>query len=156
MRVISISEKRLYPLTQMGVTIDDLTPGGVGNTNLHFVVMSDEQFSAMQQLLGDSVPDIEDITPKMLSKEPNEASGFLYCKGGKIPNGTKIRAYYLSQEYEAEVRGGKIRLGLKSFDNPSSAARSITRSQVNGWDFWEYLETETETWHSLDKLRHRS
>ena len=153
MHVISINETNLNPLIQMGVTLDDLTPRGLGSTGFHLVVVSDEQYSAMQQIYGNTMQGIEDITPKGLTGEQIKPSGFLFCKGGKIPNGIKLRTNYLSQYYYAEVRNGKIWIEQKSFTNPSSAARTITKNQVNGWDFWEYQDKESGKWQTLSKLR---
>lgn len=153
MHIISISESKLNPLIHIGVLVDDLTPAGLGDTGYHLIVLSDDQFRAMEQLFGSSQVDIEDVTPRAIRDSQISSSGYLYCKGGKIPNGIKLRANYLSQMHHAEVRNSKILLEQKSYDNPSAAARSITKSQVNGWDFWEYLDVETGDWHSLKQLR---
>ena len=153
MRIISINETSLSPLIQMGASINDLTPEGLGDTGFHLVVLSDEQYSAMQQLYGKSMRGIEDITPKGVKSGQQTTSGFLFCKGGKIPNGIKLRASYLSRYHQADVRNGKIWIEQKSFNNPSSAARSITKSQVNGWDFWGYQDKATGKWQTLSRLR---
>lgn len=114
--------------------------------------MSDEQFEAFQKLLGDKAA-YQDITPKSLIQVAAPSSGFMYCRGGQIPNGTKLRATYLSRDYQAEVKGGRFWFEGKAFDSPSNAARAITKTAVNGWKFWEYWDEANERWISLVSLR---
>ena len=152
MRLICVQRDKLQPLGQFGANIDDLTPKGLWDTAYHIVSMSDEQFEALRKLLGDRST-YQDITPRSLTQLPSAGSGFLYCRGGKIPNGLKLRATHLSRSYEAEVRGGKVWLESKAHDSPSTAARVITKTAVNGWKFWEYLDDERGCWFPLLRLR---
>ena len=146
--------KSLPPLLQVGAAIEDLTPQGLWDSDYHIVSMSDEQFAALQQILGEASAqqDYEDITPTIASK-PTASSGYLYCRGGRIPNDTRFRAKHLSRMYEAEVRGGKVWLNQKAYDSPSKAARAITKTQVNGWKWWEYYDEQANKWRSLSYLR---
>lgn len=152
MRLICVQRDKLRPLVQFGAHIDDLTPKGLWHTTYHVVSMSDEQFDALQKLLGDKSA-YQDITPKSLAQLASADSGFLYCRGGRVPNGLKLRATHLSRSYEAEVTGGKVWLDSKAYDSPSNAARAITKTAVNGWKFWEYLDERGGRWLPLLKLR---
>jgi len=53
------------------------------------------------------------------------------------------------------VRGGKVWFNQKAYDSPSKAARAITKSQANGWKFWEYYDNESGRWRSLSHLREK-
>ncbi len=154
MRIICLPENKLAPLLQMGAAIEDLTPRGLWNTPYHLVSMSDEQFEALQEIYGEVAErEMEDVTPAMVRRPLTETSGFLYCRGGRIPNGTRLRAHYLARDYEAEVRGGKVWFNQKAYDSPSKAARAITKSQANGWKFWDYYDEESGRWRNLSHLR---
>ena len=156
MKIICLHENRLTPLLQMGAAIEDLTPLGLWDTPYHLVSMSDEQFEALREIYGEvAEQEMEDVTPAMVRRPLTETSGFLYCRGGRIPNGTRLRAHYLARDYEAEVRGGKVWFNQKAYDSPSKAARAITKSQANGWKFWEYYDNESGRWRSLSHLREK-
>ena|SRR5712692_543243 len=148
MRIVCLHKEKLEPLVQVGAAIDDLTPKGFWNTEYHIISMSEDQLAALKKLYGEpsTKSGYEDITPMIASKATTASSGFLYCRGGKIPNGTKLHAHYLSQSYEAEVKAGKVWLNQKPYDSPSKAARAITKSAVNGWRWWEYYDEEKKSW----------
>ena len=129
MRIICINENKLAPLIQVGAAIEDLTPNSLWDTPYHLVSMSDEQFQALQEIYGETDQhDMEDVTPAIATRPMAESSGFLYSRGGRIPNATRLRADYLSRTYEADVRNGKVWYKQKAYDSPSKAARAITRS----------------------------
>lgn len=152
MRLVCVQREKLQPLVQFGAPIQDLTPKGLWDTSYHVVSMSDEQFAALQKLLGDHSA-FQDITPKSLAQHAPAGSGFLYSRGGRIPNGTKLRARHLSREYQAEVKGGRVWVGDRPYDSPSNAAVALTKTSVNGWKFWEYLDEQSGKWFPLLKLR---
>jgi len=157
MRIICLRKEKLDPLLQVGAAIEDFTPGGIWKTQFHVVSMSDEQFAALKKLYGE--PSLktgyEDITPKIILNSAAPSVGFLYCRGGKIPNGTKLRAHYLSQIYNAEVRGSRVWLNQKSYSSPSEAARAITKTAVNGWNWWKYYDEQAGRWRNLFILRNQ-
>lgn len=154
MRIICLHENKLAPLLQVGAAIKDLTSNGLWDTPYHLVSMSDEQFEALLEIYGEtSQHEMEDVTPDIATRPLAEASGFLYCRGGRIPNGTRLRAHYLARDYEAEIRNGKVWFNQKAYDSPSKAARAITKNQANGWRFWEYYDEESGLWRSLTHLR---
>jgi hypothetical protein len=155
MRLVCVQREKLLPLVQVGASIQDLTPDGLWDTTYHVVSMSDEQFEALKKLIDDQST-IQDITPKPLTHQTPAGSGFLYSRGGRIPNGTKLRARHLSREYQAEVKGGKVWIDNRSYDSPSNAAVAVTHSSVNGWKFWEYLDEQTDRWFPLLKLRSKN
>lgn len=155
MRLVCIHAAKLHPLVQMGAAIDDVTPQGIWDTEYHLVSMSEEQYAALEPLYGKPAANngYQDITPSIIKSANISANGFLYCRGGKIPNGLKLRGSHLSKKYEAEVKGGKVWLNQKGYDSPSKAARSITKSSINGWTWWEYFDEHSKEWRSLSNLR---
>ncbi len=78
----------------------------------------------------------------------------LGCKGGTIPDGKKLRATHKGREVRAEVKAPRIYVEGNShpYRSPSAAARSVTKSSVNGWRFWQY-EVSPDQWESLEELR---
>src|SRR5712692_2480788 len=119
MRIVCLHKEKLEPLVQVGASIDDLTPKGLWNTQYHIISISEDQLAALKKLYGES--SYQDITPKIASKAAAISGGFLYCRGGKIPNDIKVRGRHLSQSYETAVRGGKVWLNQKAYDSPSKA-----------------------------------
>ena len=74
-------------------------------------------------------------------------------KGVRFPAGTEFRANYKGQTHLARVEGGAIVVQGKSYDTPSSAAMSITKSNVNGWRFWEARLPGQSGWKMIESLR---
>lgn len=54
--------------------------------------------------------------------------------------GSSFRKLYHGREYTLHVvrEAGKIqyKLGNKLFGSPSGAAKTLTKSEINGWVFW--------------------
>jgi hypothetical protein len=77
-------------------------------------------------------------------------------KGIRFPAGAEFRATHKGQTYLARVEAGALVLGGRRFTSPSSAAVSITKTNINGWRFWQFRFPGQTSWRSLDSLRHRS
>lgn len=154
MRVICLHRDALDRLLVLGTAIRDLTPTGVVETPYHLVAASPEQAKALKALRIDH----EDITPSVLrdTEASGAPGGFLYCRGGKIPDGTRLRTTYKARTFEAEVRGGAIWFNGRSYDNPSAAARGAGYGSVNGWKVWEFLDPKDGRWRTLERLRTKS
>ncbi len=149
--VLCIHKDGLDRLFALGANLRDLTPTGVADSPYHLVAASPEQLKALQGLKVEH----EDITPRVLkSTSPNaEREGYLYSRGGKIPNGTRLRTTYKHKAIEAEVRGGVIWLDGRGYDNPSFAARAAGHGIVNGWKVWKYLDPKDGKWRPLEHIR---
>ncbi len=39
------------------------------------------------------------------------------------------------------------------FNSPSSAGKEASKTSVNGWIFWSYLDKNSGEWYLLDDLR---
>jgi len=154
MRLICLHQEKLNPLIQVGAVIDDLTPKGLWDSEFHLISISDEQFDALKTIYGDNAGEnsYQDVTPEISIEQPTKSNGFMYCRGGKIENGVKLRANYMGKNYEAEVAGGKIWYDGKKYSSPSRAAGAITYNNVNGWRWWEYYDEDIESWRSLDSI----
>lgn len=150
MRVLCMHTDAVTRLKELGAEVRDLTPFGLDGTSYHLVTATADQASALTQLGIKH----EDVTPKVIADlPPRDSRGFLYCRGGKIPNGTKLRIQYKSKTTEAEVRGGYIWIEGNRYDSPSDAARAVGYASVNGWNVWEYYDEPDRKWHALDRLR---
>lgn len=150
MRVICMDEDAVRRLEELGAEIRDLTPSGLDGTPYHLLTMTTKQARAVRDLNIRH----EDVTPKVIAKLPPQSSeGYLYSRGGKIPNGTKMRTQYKTRRLEGEVRGGLIWIDGKSYGNPSYAARAVGRGSVNGWQVWEYYDKDERGWFPLRRLR---
>ena len=63
--------------------------------------------------------------------------------------------YYGGKRYEAEITSeGEIQLQNDGscFTSPSAAADYITKTSINGWTWWKYLDKDNNE-HSIDELR---
>ena len=80
----------------------------------------------------------------------------MWCRGGTIPYGAKLRFPYKGREYKMEVREGKIWVegDTQPYGSPSAAARSITKNSVDGWKVLKY-EAAPGRWRNLDELRRK-
>lgn len=68
-----------------------------------------------------------------------------------------VRATHKSQTYTAQLLdiNGSMRFNGQNYPTPTTAAKVITTDwkQVNGWDFWRYLNPETNKWEKIGKLK---
>ncbi len=68
-----------------------------------------------------------------------------------------IRAQHKGQTFNAELinSNGVIRLDGKEYQTPTTAAKVIVTDwkEVNGWDFWRYLNPSSGNWEKISKLR---
>ena len=97
--------------------------------------------------------------PRIGSAETDESTcdngSDLHCRGGMIHHGTRLRKTYKGHSFEAEVLNGKILLNGNSYLSPSEAANAAVcsvgpqSSSINGWIFWEFLDTTTRQWKPL-------
>ncbi len=150
MRVVCLHKDAVRRLRELGADVKDLTLLGLDGTPYHLITATAEQVAALRQW---NVK-LEDVTPKVIANLPtNNRDGFLYSRGGKIPNGTKLRTKYKSRAFEAEVRGGCIWLDGNKYGNPSRAATAVGLGSVNGWTSWEYYDEVEKKWFILDRLR---
>ncbi len=92
--------------------------------------------------------------PTTAVKRPTNANdGDWTCKGVTFPAGTRFRAEYKGRTYYGSVERGTLVVEGKQHNNPSNAAMTITRNNVNGWDFW-YCQFPNETeWRRISTLR---
>jgi hypothetical protein len=94
---------------------------------------------------------------------PNTEDGGGLATGGTVlPNGLKMRFSLYGKRYETELRSGRIQVGTRAYDSPSSAAAAAAaylgyeNRSLNGWYYWEFQD-EQGTWkrlRNLQKTRH--
>jgi hypothetical protein len=68
-----------------------------------------------------------------------------------------IQANYKDQVYIAQLLSlkGIVRWNNQDFSTPSGAAKAVALGwkSVNGWDFWQYQDSETGKVEKISKLR---
>ncbi len=83
----------------------------------------------------------------------NVLSGGFVTKGVFLPNGTNLRAIYKGVAYMASIVDGQwIDMEGIARTSPSAAAAAITRTNVNGWRFWQVKRPSDSDWKDLDAL----
>jgi hypothetical protein len=80
----------------------------------------------------------------------------------KIEDETKLRYKYTRGDYAGEIVEAEICNGHVVYKNeqysPTGAARAALRDirgedyELNGWNWWKYYETETESWEKLSEI----
>jgi hypothetical protein len=88
------------------------------------------------------------------SSAPSASPKGLLLRGGLfLPDGTRLRVTYKGIEYLAEIRNGRwIDQAGTEHASPSAAAQHITKTNVNGWRFWEAKRPSDVDWRKLDTL----
>lgn len=85
----------------------------------------------------------------------NNGSGAWVIKGVSFPLGTEFRAVYKGVEHFGIVENGALSIEGKRVTSPSDAARIITNTNVNGWNFWECRFPGERRWRPIKGLRLR-
>ncbi len=81
------------------------------------------------------------------------APGDWVTKGVRFPADTQFRAKYKGQTYMASVENGALTFDGNPYDTPSKAAMAITKTQINGWTFWECRLPGKSSWQMIKTLR---
>ena len=77
-----------------------------------------------------------------------------YSRGLMLPDGTKLRARYKGNEYQAVITDGQwITEDGAAHESPSAAANHITSTVVNGLRFWEGQRPGDRGFRRLDAIR---
>jgi hypothetical protein len=87
--------------------------------------------------------------PESSPVEEQSAKPDFITKGYRFPDGTVLRAAFKGKEYRAEIKDGSISYAGKNYGSFSAAAKAVTSSQRNGWDFWECRLPGSEDWSRL-------
>jgi hypothetical protein len=69
----------------------------------------------------------------------------------------QIKAQHRGETFYAELLDikGSVRFEKKEYQTPTSAAKIIVTDwkEVNGWDFWRYLNPNSGEWEKIGKIR---
>jgi hypothetical protein len=84
---------------------------------------------------------------------PTSTADDWFCKGVRFPVGTEFRASYKGAAYSGVIKAGKLFIGGKQAFSPSYAATMITKTNVNGWNFWQCKLPGESRWRTLAGLR---
>ena len=75
----------------------------------------------------------------------------------KMPLPLQIQAQHHGEIYKAELLDlrGTVRYAGQEYPTPTTAAKVIVTDwkEVNGWDFWRYLNQENGNWEKIGGLR---
>ena len=83
----------------------------------------------------------------------NSLQHYWVVQNVRMPVGTILRAEHEGIEYQGEVEPHGLKVDGAVYRYLSSAARSITGKNTNGWKFWQYLDPELDRWRLVDRLR---
>jgi hypothetical protein len=87
------------------------------------------------------------------ASSPQKINGRKPALAGYFPLGQKLRMRYKEKEYRAYIkRNGYLRFNGKDYSSPSSAAKAVTKTSMDGWHWWKYERAPGE-WVFLDELR---
>jgi hypothetical protein len=85
-------------------------------------------------------------------KDPGDGRPWIF-DGVVFPNGTEFRASYKGYYYNGKVNHGALMMNGKEFFSPCAAAMTITRSDVDGWLFWDCKLPGASSWVDIHSLR---
>lgn len=75
-------------------------------------------------------------------------------QGILLPEGTQFRVSYKGRTYRGCIKNGKwVDEGGRVRRSPSEAASAITRTNVNGWRFWDFKRPEDSEWRRMRVLQ---
>lgn len=83
----------------------------------------------------------------------NGSNGAWVSKGVVFPNGTDFRGRYKGRTFSGMVDGGALVVDGRRYSSPSPAAMAITKSQTDGWKFWECRRPGDTSWATIKTLR---
>lgn len=128
-------------------------------------------FHRLQSVAEPLIDDTDSVIEKLLNHwetSPPAAHGkgngiWMTPRGEKFPVGTKLRAEYDGEKFEASVMKTGIFFIGETFTSPSAAAIHAKRMQgltgtsanTNGWKFWEYWDEDVQAWLSIDRFRRK-
>jgi hypothetical protein len=116
-----------------------------------------KQLTMRRQSESDSYSDV--VRRLLLSGEapppiPLSVSKGATFKGVHFPNCTQFRVTYKGRTHTAEIKDGEwVGADGEFRASPSEAAHAVTKTNVNGWRFWECKRPEDQQWHLIDRLR---
>jgi hypothetical protein len=120
------------------------------------------QFLALRRLLGlpEQKADPNQIAEARIEKELSVGRSW-YEDGVQVPHGSdaRMRYDYNRQIYEGKFLDGRLVVNGKSYDSLSRAANSLARTkagsktQLNGWKYWEVRLPGKNNWERLEDLR---
>ncbi len=95
------------------------------------------------------------------SQPPNNQKSFKSWqgKGVELPHSTELRMDYNGVSYEGTIDNGKWLVEGTSYASPSGAANGVTvtkdgtKTQLNGWVYWQARLPGTEVWTPLSTLK---
>lgn len=95
------------------------------------------------------------LLPHLSSPASNPPAAKAKIRGPKFP--LPIQGKHHDQVFQAELLDlrGTVRYNGQDYPTPTTAAKVIVTDwkEVNGWDFWRYLDEESGKWQKIGQLR---
>ena len=120
------------------------------------------QYVALRRLL--KLPELAPVSAAASEPAPASSLGVPWVEDGvQVPHGARARMSYLrnTQHYEGQFLGGKLVVGSVGYSTLSAAANAVavtkdgSRTQLNGWNYWEAQFPGETKWRSLKDMRDR-
>ena len=149
MRLICLHEEAVRALTSLHVPFDDLTPEGLWGSEYHMVGIGPEQ----REVLVRWGIDLQDVTPKAFEATRTTSANpldQLSYPSTALRDGARLRTAHGGRRVEAEVRGGKVVVGDRTFDSPSHARRELGADTADR-ELWEVFDDGANEWRILDR-----
>ena len=128
-------------------------------------------FHRLQSVAEPLIDDTDSVIEKLLSHwetsppslQGNGKNFWISPRGERFPIGTKFRAEYDGEKFEAVIMKSGIFFSGETFSSPSAAAIHAKKMQgllgtsanTNGWKFWEYWDEESQAWLSINRFRRK-
>lgn len=115
-----------------------------------------EVFKALTALLNSPADSYNDVLRRLLTlRSKFDASALSVGRpwtldGVTLPHGTELRMRYNRQFHTGRVDDGMLVVNGARYGTPSAAAMSITKYNVNGWQYWQCRHPRSSGWTSID------
>ena len=70
-----------------------------------------------------------------------------------LPVGTQLRTTYKKVERFGPIRADGLEVDGTLYPSLSAAAIGVVGQNTNGWNFWRYLDQDTQVWKPMMALR---
>ena len=117
-----------------------------------------ELYKHIQSNLNDFNESPNNVIKRLLGlkKQPTanyKGGGISFNNGVFLPNGLELKKNLNGITHKAIIKDSAIMYNNLKFRSPSSAGKEASKTSVNGWIFWSYLDKNSGRWYLLDDLR---
>lgn len=106
----------------------------------------------LNNLLIDENDTLSSVIDRHICQERSQPKVWTY-EGVEFPIGSEIKAKFKRDIHTGRVVDGGLLVKGEVFDSPSAAAKAVTGTQRNGWDFWSCRFPGSQTWIEIRQMR---